>query len=183
MNLPLEGQALAAEEGKTGGMRGWPGTTGSERVEALAGGVLRTPTDGPRAVPPSLCAPRLYPAIYPPFQRFSDRSHTANPAAFVALTDLTERARSVWGDTSVSPAFRSPATGTQPREQLCGTSQEASLFRLGRPRRNRAAEIRKGAGETRHTLCSTGRVRDAAFPTTQFSAQRDGPGKAKERAQ
>ena len=164
-------------------MLGRPGTTGSERVEALAGGVLRTPTDGPRSTPRRLRERRRNPAIHPPLQRFSDHSQAARQPAGADLIDLTERARSVWGDTSLSPVSHSPATHTPRREQVLEASGDALTFRPGRTRRNRAAEIWKGAGETRHTPCSTGRVRDGAFPTTQFSAQPGGPGKAKERAQ
>lgn len=182
-NGSFNGQAPAVEEGKAEGMRGRPGRTGSECVEALADGVLRTPTDGPRAAPLNLSGNWYRPANHPPFGRFSNRSLTANLAATLAFKDRTERPRSVWGDAPLSPVSHSLATHFQPRERLCGASEEASPFRPARPRRNRAAKIRKGAGQTRHTFCRTGWVRDAAFPTTQFSAQRDGPGKAKERAQ
>lgn len=76
-----------------------------------------------------------------------------------------------------------PATHEPLREQTCGASHEAYPVRPTKPRWNRAAEIRKGAGQTRHTFCINGWKRDVAFPTTQSTAQRDGPGKAKERAQ
>jgi len=178
-------RAPAAEEGKAGGMLGRPGTTGSESVEVLAGGVLRSPADGPRATPNARASRPPRRSIRPPCQGFSDSTRAegtssisaeASPEAFAE--DFTERTRSVCGDGSRSPILRPTATHTHALEQDPGAAGRTLVVSLGRCRSSRVSHFWTGHRENRHSLCKFEWVRDEAIPTAQRSAEWAGPGKA-----
>lgn len=166
-NAPPGAAERDAEEGRAGGMRGLPQTTGGEGKTALARGVPQAPTVGSRAAIALLPGPRSNPAILPTLFSFSlSGNGLERPAG-----SLEERARSGRGDRCPSPV-------SHPRQLTCNGSskipkhlQGGAIASSGQTASSGPLS-RTGRGvKRRHTLCIAKRVRDGAIPTSQLSAE------------
>ena len=166
-NAPPGAAERDAEEGRAGGMRGLPRTTGSEGEPAFASGVRQAPIVSSRAATTLPLDRRSYPATLPTLFMFPiSGNRLERPAA-----SLEVRVRSGRGDRCLSPVSHARQLNCNGSSKIPKHLDGCAIASSSQTASSRTLSCTELAVKRRHTLCISERVSDGAIPTSQLSAE------------